>query len=119
MFKPYDLSLILQRQNDISMQLVRGQENNLLPNKDLKTFDGSDVLLLKTFMLQFERAIEARCPGDEDKLLYLEQYTTGKAKTLLQSCNHYDPKIASKKPNNCLPKSVEMNTRLLWHILPS
>jgi hypothetical protein len=101
-FNTNELSIILQKQNDISLQLVQGQEKNSLPNKDLKVFDGSDLLMFKTFMLQFERAIETKCASAEDKLLYLEQFTAGKAKTLIQSCNHYDPLIAYNKAKKLL-----------------
>lgn len=94
---PTDLSKILEKQNEISSSLLRNQRALSLPNKQLEPFDGSDITKFKGFMLKFERIIESRCINDEDTFLYLEQYTTGRAKRLVQSCSHNDASLALLK----------------------
>lgn len=56
---PFDMSIIsriLQKQNDISLRLVKNQEKATLPKKEIQLFDGNDITkyrrFINTFMLQ-------------------------------------------------------------------
>ena len=99
---PDPLVHILERQNQISTDLLRGQEHLKMPAKELSVFDGTDITKFKTFMLKFERIIEDKCSTDEDRLIYLEQYTAGKAKQLVQSCSHHNATLAFYKAKGLL-----------------
>ncbi|KAA0189286.1 hypothetical protein HAZT_HAZT006077 [Hyalella azteca] len=92
------------QQNMISAAIASGQDKVVLPKKDITPFDGNDVTKYKSFMLNFERFIEARCPEAGDRLTYLEQYTRGKPLKLVKSCTHYDPATAYRKAKELLHK---------------
>ncbi|KAA0196303.1 hypothetical protein HAZT_HAZT007008 [Hyalella azteca] len=87
---------VLSRQNEISSNLVVNQQQNL-PKRDLQTFDGSDVTEFHISMRNFEKMIETRCSDPSDRLSYLEQYTSGKARKLVKSCVNYDPETAYRQ----------------------
>ena len=53
-------------------------------------------------MTKFENIIECKCTTDSDKLTYLEQYTTGQAQKLVQSCCNYDSTVAYSKAKQLL-----------------
>lgn len=93
---------ILQKQNEISMNMILSQDRTLLPKKDIQVFDGTDVTKFSSFILNFERAIENKCENDSDRIIYLEQYTSGKAKKLVQSCAHFDAGIGYIKAKKLL-----------------
>ena len=92
-----NLLKILNHQNQISSKLVSNQQRSNLPKTDLQTFDGTDITKFPSFMLMFERTIE-------NKLLYLAQYTHGRAKKIVQSCMHSDSGISYKKAKELLRK---------------
>ena len=54
--------------------------------------------------MNFQRTIESSCTNDGDKLLYLQQYTSGRAKKLVESCSHYDQRAAYAKAVDLLLK---------------
>ena len=64
--------------NLISCKLHKVKKCNIIQEK-IEIFDGSDVTKFKTFILNFERVIENKCDGDDGKIIYLEQYTSGQA----------------------------------------
>lgn len=84
----------MKRQNELSLSLAISHQQSALPKKEISIFDGTDVTKFKTFLLSFERIIENICNSDSDKLIYLEQFTSGKAKKLVQSCAHFDVSVA-------------------------
>ena len=99
-----NLLKILNLQNEISSKLVYNQQRSNLPITDLQTFDGTDITRFPSFMLMFERTIENKCSSDDDKLLYLAQYTHGRAKKIVQSCMHSDSGIGYKKAKELFRK---------------
>ena len=82
--------------------MTKCQEKSVLPKKLITVFDGSDITKFKIFMLNFERIIETKCDNSADKLIYLDQYTSGKAQKLVRSCNHYDADIGYGKAKKLL-----------------
>ena len=55
------------------------------PALELLKFDGNPLTYLK-FILAFESTIEAAEHDDKVKLLYLIQYCSGKAKSIIEYC---------------------------------
>lgn len=96
------LITILEKQTVISEAMSQCQERTVLPKKELKIFDGSDITQFKSFWLNFERIIESKCANDGDKLVYLSQYTAGRAHKLVRSCNHYDSTRGFEKAKRLL-----------------
>ncbi|KAA0202660.1 hypothetical protein HAZT_HAZT006353 [Hyalella azteca] len=86
----------------ISAAIASGQDKVVLPKKDITPFEDNDVTKYKSFMLNFERFIEARCPEAGDRLIYLGQYTQGKPLKLVKSCTHYDAATAYRKAKELL-----------------
>lgn len=68
---------VLNKQNEISMSLVRNQQRALLPRHEPSVFDGKDPTSFNTFMCAFKRIIESHCDDDADKYYLLEKYTNG------------------------------------------
>ena len=57
-----------------------------LPFAEPPVFDGTDISLFRPFMLSYHTNISDRCDNNKDKLHYLEKYTAGAPKQLVQSC---------------------------------
>jgi len=93
---------VLERQNELAAQMTLCQDRSSLPIKEITVFDGSDVTRFKSFLLNFDRIIEHRCQNDSDKLIYLEQYTAGKARKLVSSCTHSDPSLGYRTARKLL-----------------
>ena len=88
---------ILRQQNDISSNLMRNQVALTLPKSDIVPFDGSDITTYKSFVKAFTNAIEVKCLTEQDKFLYLQQYTAGDARKLVDTCSHYDAAVGYLK----------------------
>ena len=71
------LAATLEKQNAISLSLSRQQEKASLPPKEVLTFDGLDITVLKSSMIPFHREVEEKCEDGADKFYYLEMYTSG------------------------------------------
>ena len=98
----YALNDILRRQSEISTSMNICQERASLPKKELQVFDGSDITKFHSFIVNFERIIEPHCSNDGERLIYLEQYTSGKPKKLVKSCTHYDSTVGYAKAKQLL-----------------
>jgi len=90
----------LSVQLDIAKAISQVNLDTALPKRELQKFDGSDITKFKSFVINFDRIISSRCPDDGDKLLFLQQFTTGKAKRLVDGCVHYDPTASYRKHAN-------------------
>lgn len=73
-----DLYSVLQQQNDITALLVQMQTSQLLPHREIPTYDG-DPLQFNSFMKAFEYCVEAKtsCKGD-----------WGQPREIVRSCLH-------------------------------
>ena len=67
----------------ILTQFQRGQ----LPKAEIPVFSG-DVTKYRSFMRAFDSRISSRTDDDEEKLFYLEQYTSGKPQDIIRGCLH-------------------------------
>jgi hypothetical protein len=76
----------MQRQNEIADLLVLQHKQATLPVREMTTFDG-DPLNVRPFMRAFEQGIEDKTSSHQDRLYYLEQYTS-QPKDLVRSCLH-------------------------------
>ncbi len=81
---------IMRKQNEITTLLLKQQCLSSLPKRDLKVFDG-DPLQYHAFMKAFENSVESKTDNYSDRLYFLEQYTVGCPRELIQSCQHIDP----------------------------
>ena len=88
---------ILENQNEISGKIATCQQRSILPQKKIMTFDGSEITQYKLFKLNFERTIANECTTDEDRYLFLQQFTSGKANRIVNTCSHYDATVAYYK----------------------
>eukprot|EP00063_Salmo_salar_P065884 XP_014040719.1 PREDICTED: uncharacterized protein LOC106593859 [Salmo salar] len=84
-----NLSTVMQRQNEIADLLVLQHKQATLPVREIPMFDG-DPLNFRPFMRAFEHGIEDKTSSHQDRLYYLEQYTTGQPKDLVRSCLHME-----------------------------
>ena len=83
-----------EQQNELKLQQTRimemlatNQTKSKLPQPRVPTFDGNPVEY-HTFARAFESLIESRTVSGTERLYYLEQYTAGVVKELVQSCHH-------------------------------
>ena len=97
----------LTEQSKAAQTLVNNQERMLLPKRELRYFDGEDTTEFKTFIRDFDRSIDMRCKDDIDKLSYLEYYTKGRAKKLVQSCCHSNATTAYRNARQLLHEEFD------------
>ena len=84
-----DIMSIMCKQNEITASLVNQQRLLSLPPRDIPVFEG-DPFQYKAFIKSFEQGVEDKA-SKADCLYYLEQFTRGEPKELVQSCQHMDP----------------------------
>ncbi|KAI2645448.1 Gag-Pol polyprotein [Labeo rohita] len=75
--------------NDIAKLIVQQQRLSSLPSRDIPVFDG-EPLNFRPFMQAFIHGIENKTISNQDRLYYLEQYTSGQPRDLVRSCLHMD-----------------------------
>ena len=96
-----------QQQNDLTQLtqlLIKQQVRASLPHQKITTFDG-DPLKYTTFIKAFEYGVEEKTEEARDRLMYLCLYTSGDAKTLVNSCLHYvNPEEGYLKAKELLQK---------------
>lgn len=76
-----------KRQNEIADLLIVQHKQATLLAREIPTFEGNP-LDYKSFMQAFEHGIEAKTSSSEDRLYYLEQFTSGQPRDLVRSCFH-------------------------------
>lgn len=81
---------IMKRQNEITTLLIKQHQRSFLPKRDIQIFDG-DPLQFYTFMRAFENAVESKADSFSDCLYFLEQFTRGRPRDLVRSCQHMEP----------------------------
>ena len=95
---------MLQAQNDISRTIVSCQQKSALPKKEIQSFDGTDIILYKSSKLNFERTIAEESDNNKDRFIYLQQFTDGKARQIVNSCAYQDPNVAYNNAIELLDK---------------
>lgn len=96
-----DMVGIMQKQNEITAQLVQQNISSVLPPRNLQIFDG-DPLQYKSFIRAFENVVEKKTNNPSDCLQFLEQYTRGQPKDLVHSCQHIPPDQGYQRAKNLL-----------------
>lgn len=85
------LQEVLKRQVELTTYLIQQQEHpHILPKREIPIFNG-DPLQYISFIRAFEHGTEEKTNNDKDRLYFLEQFTMGLPKDLIQSCQHLPP----------------------------
>lgn len=79
----------MNKQNELTSDLVHQQRLLSLPTRDILMFEG-DPFQYQAFMKAFEQGVESKA-SQADCLYYLEQFTKGQPKELVRSCQHMAP----------------------------
>ncbi|KAI7802965.1 hypothetical protein IRJ41_000792, partial [Triplophysa rosa] len=83
---------ILKRQEELTTHLVYQAQCNTLPKKEIQVFDGKPLHYIP-FIRAFAHGVEEKIHDKRDCLYFLEQFTSGQPKELVQSCQHLDPDV--------------------------
>lgn len=94
---------VMQRQNEITAMLVKQQTMSYLPSRDSPVFKGHP-LTYRSFIRAFDHAVDSNTDGYEDKLYYLEQYTSGEPHKLVRSCEHMSAERGYSEARRLLQK---------------
>lgn len=106
------ITRILETQNRLTSLLIKQQSLTTLPKGNIEIFDGN-VLQYKAFIHWFDHIIEAKTDNYSDRLLFLIQYTRGKAQELVKSCQLInDTKKAYRKARKLLDKHFGNDYRI-------
>ncbi len=92
---------VMHRQNEITELLVKQQSLSQLPQRDVPIFSG-DPLVYISFIRAFEHSIENKTNNLQDRLYYLEQFTSGEPQALVRSCEHMSPTKGYKEAKRLL-----------------
>ncbi len=92
---------VMHRQNEITELLVKQQSLSQLPQRDVPVFSG-DPLVYISFIRAFEHSIENKTNNPQDRLYYLEQFTSGEPQALVRSCEHMSPTKGYKEAKHLL-----------------
>jgi len=83
---------ILKKQKELTTYLVHQVQPQTLPKREIPIFDGNPLQYV-SFIGAFEHSVEEKTRNKRDCLYFLEQFTTGQPKVLVQSCQHLDPEV--------------------------
>ena len=72
---------------DTLTQMLKLTERNTLPRVEIEKF-GGEVASYRSFIRAFEHLICTKVENDDEKLYYLEQYTTGQPREIVRGCLH-------------------------------
>lgn len=121
------LTEVLRKQNEITEMFLKQQRLSLLPSIDIPVSDG-DPLQFRSFIKAFEQGIETKTDNMQDRLYYLEQFTAGQPRILVQSCMHMNPETACGEAKSQLEwnfgnrvkiTSAFVDKALNWSVLKS
>ena len=82
--------------NDALTQMLRLTERNSIPRVEIEKFDG-DVWSYRSFIRAFDHLICDKVQNEDEKLYYLEQYTTGQPREIVRGCLHMPTKKGYKE----------------------
>lgn len=102
-FSTDSLHEVLQHQNEVTEMLIKQQSLSQLPQRDIAMFTG-DPLTYRSFIRAFEHAIDSKTDSHQDRLYYLEQFTSGEPLDLVRSCEHMKPDRAYKEARELLDR---------------
>ncbi|KAK0131195.1 hypothetical protein N1851_034100 [Merluccius polli] len=90
-------------QNQLTSLLIQQQRVTTLPKANIAVFDGN-ILEYQSFINLFDHIIESKTDNNQDRLLFLIQYTKGHAQDLVKSCQHMDANRGYRKARELLEK---------------
>ena len=76
--------------------IVTQQARSLLPSHEPPTFSG-DVMSYSAFIAAFQALIESKVDNSSERLYFLDQYTSVKAKELIKGCLEIRVETRTKK----------------------
>ena len=94
---------IQRKQAELSEMIVTQQARSLLPSHKPPTFSG-DVMSYPAFITAFETLIESKVDDSNERLYFLDQYTSGKAKELIKGCLQMKGEDSYKEARRLLKK---------------
>ena len=103
---------LIQSQTDISKMMIEQQKLVSLPRREIQIFDGK-VQEYRAFIAAFEHNIERLTEKDQDRLYYLQQYTSGRPRELVKSCMGKDPKGGYNKARKELEEEYGDDFKIL------
>lgn len=102
---------VMRKQNEITEMLGRQQQLSLLPVREIPIFDGNP-LKYRAFIKAFEQIIESKTDNMQDRLYYLEQFTSGQPKHLVRSCIHMDTQTGYNEAKKQLEWNFGNNVKI-------
>ena len=75
---------------DLTKLLLEAQIRATLPQRNIPTFNGNPLEYVG-WMAAFEHGVELKTTNERERLYFLEQHTSGPARTLVKSCMHLPP----------------------------
>lgn len=106
---------IQRKQTELSEMIVTQQARSLLPSHKLPTFSG-DAMSHPVFIAAFETLIESKVGNSSERLYFLGQYTSGKAKELIKGCLEMKSEDSYKEARR---NTLVTLTRLPVHTSPN
>ena len=76
---------IQRKQTELSQTIVNQQARSILPSNEPPMFYG-DAMEYPLLLTAFESLIESKVEHSHERLYFLSQYTSGKAKEVLNGC---------------------------------
>ncbi|KAK0154050.1 hypothetical protein N1851_003872 [Merluccius polli] len=98
-----NLGTLVQTQKEIADLVIMQQNLSLLPKREVPVYDGNP-LSYQYFMHAFKYLIEDKTNSCQDRLYFLEQFTSGQAKDLVRSCLHMDARRGYSEAMQLLKK---------------
>lgn len=111
---------IMQKQNMIAELFVKQHTVATLPPLSIPVYSG-DPLEFDFFIKAFEHGIEERIKSNKDRLYFLKQFTSGRPKVLVRSCQHMHPDRGYVEAKKLLHKyfgneyTAYIDKALKWH----
>lgn len=98
-----NLGTLVRTQKEIADLVIMQQNLSLLPKRQVPVYDGNP-LSYQSFMHAFKYLIEDKTSSCQDRLYFLEQFTSGQAKDLVRSCLHMDARRGYSEAMQLLKK---------------
>ena len=92
---------IQRKQAELSEMIVTQQARSLLPSHKPPT---GDVMSYPAFITAFETLIESKVDDSNERLYFLDQHTSGKAKELIKGCLQMKSEDSYKEARRLLKK---------------
>ena len=94
---------IQRKQTELSQIMVSQQARSLLPSSEPPVFYG-DAMEFPAFLTAFESLIESKVEDSCERLYFLGQYTSGKAKEVINGCLQRKPERSYKEAKGLLKR---------------